>query len=116
DVFKKSDLSDTDFAEVRRYLSDCPNVVFYEGIFSKTFPTIPNRLFSFVHVDCDLHLSVLECCEFFYPKMAPGGVILFDDYGFLCAPGAKKAVDAFFSDKPEYPVALSTGQCIVVKS
>ena len=42
--------------------------------------------------------------------------MIFDDYGF---PGykfaEKQAVDEFFSDKPESPISLRTGQCIVIK-
>jgi O-methyltransferase len=41
--------------------------------------------------------------------------MVFDDYGFLTCPGAKKAVDEFFSDKREYPCYLPTGQAIVTK-
>ena len=41
--------------------------------------------------------------------------MIFDDYGFLTCPGAKQAVDTFFSDRPEAPIYLPTGQCIVVK-
>jgi len=42
-------------------------------------------------------------------------VMLFDDYGFPTCPGARKAVDEFFSDKPEVPFYLPTGQCLVVR-
>lgn len=115
DIFITNDLSDTDYEKVKRYMGDFGNVVFYKGAFAETFPAIPNSIFSFVHVDCDLYGSVLECCDYFYPKMANGGVILFDDYGFLCAPGAKKAVENFFSNKPESPIPLPTGQCVVIR-
>ncbi len=41
--------------------------------------------------------------------------MVFDDYGFLSCPGAKEAVDAFFTDKPEQPLYLSTAQAVVFK-
>ncbi len=41
--------------------------------------------------------------------------MLFDDYSFPTCPGARKAVDEFFSDKPEVPFDLPTGQCLVVR-
>ncbi len=115
DIFNKSDLSDTNYEEVKSYLSECKNIEFFKGLFSSSFPKVPNQNFSFVHIDADLYSSVLECCEFFYPKMTEGGIMLFDDYGFLCAPGAKNAVDEFFTDKIECPIWVSTGQCIVIK-
>ena len=39
--------------------------------------------------------------------------MVFDEYGFLSCPGAKKAVDQFFQDKTETPIYLETGQTIV---
>ena len=61
------------------------------------------------------HKSVLDCCEFFYPRMAHGGIMIFDYYGFLSCPGAKEAVDTYFMDKPETPIYLPTGQVIVMR-
>ncbi len=40
---------------------------------------------------------------------------MFDDYGFASCPGARRAVDEFFVDKPERPLGLQTGQALVVK-
>ncbi len=116
DLFKKRDLSDTSYDEVKKYLSNFKNVTIYKGLFSDTFPNVTSEKFAFVHIDADLYSSVYECCEYFYPKMVQGGIMLFDDYGFLCAPGAKNAIDEFFLDKAESPVWLSTGQAIVTKS
>ena len=52
---------------------------------------------------------------FFYPRMEEGAVMIFDDYGFTTCPGAKKAVDEFFTNKKEKPIYLPTGQCIVTR-
>lgn len=75
--------------------------LFYSGVFSETFPSVSTEQFCFVHVDCDLYQSVKECCEFFYPRMSPGGLILFQDYMSPTCVGAKKAVDSFVADKPD---------------
>ena len=41
--------------------------------------------------------------------------MVFDDYGFASCPGARKAVDEFFNDKPERPLVLPTAQAIVMR-
>jgi hypothetical protein len=43
-------------------------------------------------------------------------VIVCDDYGSAYCPGAKKAIDEFFSDKLEQVISLPTGQSLVVKA
>ena len=63
----------------------------------------------------DIYKSVIDCCEFIYPRLLKGGVLIFDDYGFRSCPGAKKAVDYFFRDKIEVPLILPTGQAIIFK-
>jgi hypothetical protein len=67
------------------------------------------------HIDVDLYQSTLDCCEYFYPRLVPGGILLFDEYGFAAARGEKDAVDQFFADKRESPIVLLSGQAVVVK-
>jgi O-methyltransferase len=113
--WKAGDLADVKLQEVASYLSDLPSGEIVPGLFRDTFPTLAGRTFCFCHIDCDLYASVLEACEFLYPRTAPGGCLLFDDYGVPYCPGAQLAVDEFFADKAETPVYLPTGQCVVFK-
>ena len=97
--------------------SDCDNVAFYKGIFPGTIPEkLYNESFCFVHADADVYPSTKAICEFFYDRLTPGGVLLFDDYGFKKASGVRKAVNEYFEDKPENPVMISGGQCIVIRA
>lgn len=114
DLHRKGDFKNTSVDKVKSYLSDCENFIIYKGLFSETLPKINSTLFSFVHIDADLYSSIKECCDFFYPRMSKGGIIVFDDYGFVSCPGAKKAVDEFFKNKQHQPIYLLTGQCIVI--
>jgi O-methyltransferase len=115
DIHREGDFSDTSLESVKKYLKDCNNVRFYQGFFPDTSIPIINLQFCFVHIDVDIHKSVMDCCKFFYPRMVIGGTMVFDDYGFLGCPGAKKAVDEFFSNKTEFPCYLPTGQCFIIK-
>jgi hypothetical protein len=71
--------------------------------------------FRFVHIDVDLHRPTWDSLAFFYPRMEAGGVFLLDDHGFADCPGARKAAESFFADKPERIVEVPTGQALVVK-
>ena len=80
-----------------------------------TFAGLSDARFCFAHIDLDLYQGVRDSLDFLYPRLSHGGVIVLDDYGFASCPGARKAVDEFFQDKPERPLALSTSQAIIHK-
>ena len=115
DTHTAGDFADTSLLAVQNHLRDCENVRFYQGFFPSTAGPIEGSRFTLVHVDADIYDSVRACCHFFYPRLEKDGVLVFDDYGFPTCPGARRAVDEFFSDKPEIPFYLPTGQCLVVR-
>ena len=82
---------------------------------AERFPEVAGRTFCFVHIDVDLHRPTLDSIAFFYPRMAPGGIILLDDYGFVSCPGVTEAIDAFMADKPEPIVNLASGGAFILK-
>lgn len=116
DLHKKGDFNDVSAEEVRRHLSRFTFVWVFEGLFPATAKPVDHLSFSLVHIDADIYTSVMEGCRFFYPRMVRGGVMVFDDYGFESCPGARQAVDEFFEERPDRPIYLPTGQCVVIKS
>jgi O-methyltransferase len=116
DVHRKGDFSDTSLEAVRRYLAAYENVEYVPGLIPTSLAPLAQRRFCFVHVDLDIRAAVLDASTFFYERVAPGGFLVYDDYGFASTPGARQAVDAFYADKIETPLALAGGQCIVFKA
>jgi hypothetical protein len=70
------------------------------GFFDKTLPD-HTRPIALLHLDCDLYDSYLVCLGALYSRVVPGGIIMFDEYEDETFPGARVAIDEFFSDKPE---------------
>jgi O-methyltransferase len=110
DIHRKGDFDDTSVEAVRKLV---PSAIFHKGWIPETFIDLPEKI-GFAHIDVDIYRSVRDCCEHLYPRMT--GFMVFDDYGFPSCPGARKAVDEFFRDKPEKPLALPTGQAIIIKA
>lgn len=83
----------------------------HKGLFSDTIPILPDDVrFSFVFMDCDLYQSYISCLEAMYDRVVSGGIILFDEYEHIVDwPGARKAIDEFFADKPETVEPLPFG-------
>ncbi len=100
---------------LRRNLSGYRNVHILKGWIPDRFPEVAERTFRLVHIDVDLYEPTLECLRFFYPRLAPGGVILLDDYGFTTCPGAYRATNEFMAGKPEYVLHLPTGQGVIIR-
>ena len=73
-----------------------------KGFFDQSLKMIDNdATFCFAHIDCDAYSSHFDCLEYVYPRITAGGCIVFDDYNAKKWPGATKAIDEFFLDKPE---------------
>lgn len=86
-----------------------------KGWLPETLSVAAGHRFRFVHIDVDLGQPTTDVLEFFYDRMTPGGIMLFDDYGFVSCPGARTAVDRFFAGRPEPVLEVTAGQAIVVK-
>jgi hypothetical protein len=71
-----------------------------KGLFHQTLPSYAGRI-ALLHLDCDLYESYKVALAVLYDKVAKGGVIMFDEYGDLRWPGARTAIDEFFSDRAE---------------
>ena len=103
---------------VKSILKDFEFVKIFNGWIPKKFHHVDGQKFQFVHLDVDLYEPTKESLNFFYPKLAEGGVIVCDDYNFSTFPGAKKAWDEYFQDKKKnYKLFYETpfGGCFVIK-
>jgi len=87
----------------KKILGDYRNYVkFHKGLFKDTLHEVKDKMFCFVHIDCDLYEGAKDATEFFYPRMVDGGVMLFHDYTSQALPGVKRAVDEFFLSKDDF--------------
>lgn len=115
DSHKAGDFNDTSLAAVKLLVGEDSFIEYHPGWVPDTFRGVPPGPVRFAHIDLDLYQPMLDASSEVYPRLVPGAVIVFDDYGMHSCYGARKAIDEFFYDKPEVPFALPTGQAIVVK-
>lgn len=112
--WKEHDLSASE-ARIRENLNKFDSVRYYKGWIPARFEEIADARFAFVHIDVDLYQPTLDSFRFFYPRMAKGGIILCDDYGFSSCPGAYRAMREFGASVGETVVHLPTGQGLMIK-
>ncbi len=114
DFHRKGNFSDTSLEGVKNFLSEYRDTaVFHPGFIPDTFSGLENSQIAFVNIDVDIYKSVKDSLEFVYPRMLPGGIILFDDYGWHSCPGARQAVDEFAERMSLLPMILPSGQAII---
>jgi O-methyltransferase len=70
---------------------------------------------AFVHMDLNARDPTAVALDYSFPRLVPGGMILFDDYGWSGLEPQREAVDAYLSDRTEQIFALPTGQALLVK-
>ena len=98
----KGHFSNTSEEIVMSKMKHKDNCIICKGYFPETAKGIDDE-FCFVNLDADLYKPTIEGLEFFYPKMAKGGVILIHDYFSTAFKGVKHAVDEFAS---KYDISL----------
>lgn len=107
----------SDCYERLKYLFRHDNVEIVKGFFpDSASDDFKNKKFSFVHLDADTYNSTLQSIFFFWSRMNRGGVILVHDYINDHAPGVKKALDEFMSDKNEMIITTKTSQAFIIKA
>lgn len=63
----------------------------------------PGMRISLLHLDMDVAAPTLAALEAFWPRVARGGMVVFDEYAVPRWSEAN-AVDEFFKDKPEVKI------------
>ena len=70
------------------------NIEILVGIFpDDTAVKIEDHTFRLCHIDVDVYESAKGVFEWVWPKVAPGGVVVFDDYGFVECEGVTRFVN-----------------------
>ncbi|WP_110855410.1 TylF/MycF/NovP-related O-methyltransferase [Helicobacter cinaedi] len=114
----KGEFGDTSLELVKSKMPHLEQVSFIKGYFPSTKEQIPeNEKFCFVNIDVDLYQPILAGCEFFYPRLTGGGILLIDDYFNPTYEGTKKAVDEFAKAHhlTPLPIGDSLSVCFIKK-
>lgn len=93
-----------------------PDVAFHKGWIPAVFDGLPACNWSFVHLDVDHYAPTHAGLAYFYPRLAPGGVIICDDYGSPTFPGAMRAWHAYCEEHDVPFVVHDTGQAVILKT
>ncbi len=93
------------------------NYEILHGIFPEdTGSNIADRTFAFIHLDADVYQSTKDAFSFLWPKVSVGGMVAFDDYGFIATcEGVKRYVDEIKLDKDKLFIQNLNGHAYIIK-
>lgn len=76
------------------------NVVPVQGLFEDTFPALaPDLRFGLAHIDADIYSSVKFAQDAVWPRMTPGGYVVYDDAEVSSCLGATQAVEELIIER-----------------
>jgi O-methyltransferase len=103
------------FEEVRERFAEFPNIVVTKGRVPEVFEeTCPERI-SFLHIDLNNSTAEVAALDALYDRISPGGVIVFDDFGWNSSHAQAKAETEWFASRGLALLPLPTGQAAFVK-
>ncbi|HVL30828.1 MAG TPA: TylF/MycF/NovP-related O-methyltransferase [Solirubrobacteraceae bacterium] len=109
--------ADTSVEHVRRRLGEWPERTrFWVGDVFETLQTADTGELALVHMDLNAAAATRRALQYALPRLRAGGLIVFDDYGFTGYEDQRAVVDAFFAGERDRPVALPTGQALLLKT
>jgi hypothetical protein len=87
-----------------------------KGPFPRTMPGYDGNAIAHLHLDCDMYVEHAQAMHHFYPKVARGGVVVFDEYHEKSLfPGARRAIDDYLDGSAEIQRSGVTDHCHVFK-
>lgn len=118
-VYKGGEHSDTNEEIVKELIFDqfqLSNVKILNGIFpNDTEHLVKDKIFRFCHIDVDVYDSAKDIFEWIWDKMVIGGIVVFDDYGFITCQGVTKLVNELSENKDNIFFHNINGHGILIK-
>ncbi len=81
----------------------------------KDIPYDERKLFGYCHIDMNCVMPEIELVKWVWPRMATGGRILLDDYGWENHSLQRDAFDEFLKPFNSRVLTLPTGQGLIIK-
>jgi len=103
------------FEEVRDRFAPYGNITVTKGRVPEIFAETSPDVVAFIHIDLNNATAELGALDALYPRLVPGGVIVFDDFCWSASEAQYKAEIEWFRAKDLTVLPLPTGQGLHVK-
>jgi O-methyltransferase len=107
--------SEVIYSGVCEKFSKFKNVRIVRGIVPDSFDVAVPEKIAFLHIDMNSEKAEMLALEHLFDKVTPGGMIVFDDFGWTSNVNQMKAELAFMNAHGHPVLELPTGQGVVIK-
>lgn len=107
--------SEAVYAGVCEKFARYKNVNIIRGIVPDSFEQAAPEKIAFLHIDMNSEQAEILALEYLFDRVTPGGVIVFDDFGWTCNAAQMSAELAFMQQRGHQVLELPTGQGMVIK-
>ena len=76
---------------------------------------VQDQVFRLCHIDVDVYQSAKEVNEWVWDRLVPGGIVVYDDYGFQACDGITKCVEEQRTKNDRVVFHNLNGHAVVVK-
>jgi O-methyltransferase len=118
--YKGGEHADTDRHMVEALLQalDLKNVRILKGIFPDETGHLvdPGARFRLCHIDVDVYSSARDVMSWIWDRMVPGGIVVYDDYGFSACEGITRYVNEQAGETDRLVLHNLNGHAIVIKT
>lgn len=116
-VYEQQNAHDPDaiFKAAKARFEGMENVHLVRGTVPETFSEVCPEKIAMLHLDMNSAASEIAALEVLWDRLVPGGLIVFDDYGWASYGAQKSAEDAFMAERGHKIMELPTGQGLLLK-
>ncbi len=100
---------------VSRNFAPFPNAHLVRGRIPESLTQVEIERVAYLSIDLNIEYPERAALEFFWPKLVPGGIVIFDDYGWLPHRAQHDSHDAFAQRHGVEIFTLPTGQGLLLK-
>jgi len=114
--YRGGEHGDVNVADVEELLSECKvSARIIRGIFpDENRGAIKDRL-KLIHIDVDTYQSAKDVFDWGWPLLTPGGVVVFDDFGFSTCDGVTRFVETLYGRRDTLIVHNLNGHALAIK-
>lgn len=116
-VYEKDIANDPDaiLKIVQKRFATLPNVEIVQGMVPDSFAQACPEKIALLHLDMNSTASEIAALDALFDRVVPGGMIVFDDYGWTGYSAQRHAENAWMAERGHTILELPTGQGLVIR-